>query len=244
MKTKKFSQWAIDFNKSLLTIQEQIKIKLPAGYQLMNPFIKGKALAISNDFYDLFYNDELPRKIILGINPGRHGAGLTGVPFTDSKQLSKLNIDARGIKSFEPSAVFIYRIIEKFCSEKQTAVKKFYQKFYFNSPLPLGLLQKNKKGNWVNANYYDNLKLQKSVEPIIQYAMLEYQKMPIDRNCCYCLGQGKNYQYLQKWNQKYQIFGKIIPLAHPRYVMQYKFKEIEFYQKDYLHKLGWSASLD
>jgi hypothetical protein len=234
---KKFSQWAIDFNQGLLKIQEKIKLQLPEGYQLMNPFLNGEALAISESFYRLFYDDSFKRKIIFGINPGRHGAGLTGVPFTDSKHLASINIDARGIKSFEPSSVFIYQVIEKFSTKENSGAKNFFQKFYINSPLPLGLLQKNQKGNLVNANYYDNKNLQKSVEPMIEYTMLQYQKMPIDTEICYCLGQGKNYQYLQKWNKQNQIFKNIIPLAHPRYIMQYKHQELESYKEDYLKKL-------
>lgn len=232
MKEELFSHKAIAFNKKLLTIQKQIISKLPAGYQLMNPFLKGQALAISSDFYRLFYQDHYQRKIILGINPGRHGAGQTGVPFTDSKKLQQLNINTRNIQSFEPSAVFIYQVIAQF-----GGAKKFYQKFYFNSPLPLGLLQKNKKGNLVNANYYDNKKIQESVKPMIDYAMQEYHKMSLDKKIAYCLGQGKNYQFLEKYNKQHHLFEKIIPLAHPRYIMQYKFSQMADYQKDYLEKL-------
>ena len=232
-KKRLFSAETIAFNKNLFHIQEKIKVKLPPNYRLMNPFIKGEAFAISSDFYHLFYEDHYKRKIIFGINPGRHGAGQTGVPFTDSKKLEQLGISARNIKSFEPSSVFIYQVIESF-----GGAKKFYQKFYFNSPLPLGILRKNEKNNWVNANYYDSILLQKSVEPIINYTMQTYQKMSIERKICYCLGQGKNYQYLVKWNKKNQFFEEIIPLAHPRYIMQYRFSKIENYKADYLKKLN------
>ena len=34
-------------------------------------------------FYTKYYSDTSPRTLLLGINPGRYGASLTGVGFTD-----------------------------------------------------------------------------------------------------------------------------------------------------------------
>lgn len=228
-----YADHAIAFNRTLLNIQERIAIRLPDGYQLMNPFATGQALAISTDFYRQFYTDNGVRRIILGINPGRHGAGLTGVPFTDSKQLSLLGIDPRGIRSFEPSAAFIYRVIAQF-----GGAAAFYRRFYINSPLPLGLSRTNSKGNTVNANYYDSDALQHATAPLIDYAMDAYRHMPIDTSVAYCLGQGKNYRFMERWNRQRQLFGTLIPLAHPRYVMQYRFKSMDEYITDYMGKLG------
>ena len=44
------------------------------------------------DFYNKFYSDSKPRNLILGINPGRLGAGATGIPFTDTKRLRECGI--------------------------------------------------------------------------------------------------------------------------------------------------------
>lgn len=224
-----FSEHAIALNRALVNIAAEVPLALPAGYRLMNPFASGEALTISVDFYRAFYNDRHPRRLIFGINPGRHGAGLTGVPFTDSKKLAHLGIDARGIKSFEPSSVFIYEVIAAF-----GGAESFFREFYINSPLPLGLLRRNEKDHWVNANYYDTRPLTASVTPLIDYAMARYLAMPIDREVCYCLGQGKNYQFLQRWNRERRIFRAIHPLPHPRYVMQYRFAEKERYRRDYI----------
>ena len=78
-----FADKVIAFNKSL-----QFKGKLPPGIRVMNPFRENKdSLAVSSAFYKKYYSDNNRRHIILGINPGRFGAGLTGVAcFTGSRK--------------------------------------------------------------------------------------------------------------------------------------------------------------
>ena len=175
-------------------------------------------------FYRQFYNDNNTRKLILGINPGRHGAGLTGVPFTDTPQLTNLGIDSKGIDTKEVSAVFIYKMIHALGGEKD-----FYKQFYINSPLPLGLLIKNDKNNWVNANYYDTKELTQATLPFIEDTLRQFEAMSLNLSTVYCLGQGKNFTFLNKLNKTHQCFGAIIPLPHPRYVMQYKSRKINEY---------------
>jgi hypothetical protein len=54
----------------------------------MNPYKEEElAMRISSEFYRKYYSDENKRHLILGINPGRFGGGVTGVPFTDPKRL-------------------------------------------------------------------------------------------------------------------------------------------------------------
>ena len=61
---------------------------LPQGIRIMNPFREyTQTMGIVDTFYHKYYNDNEPRFIILGINPGRFGGGLTGIPFTDPKRL-------------------------------------------------------------------------------------------------------------------------------------------------------------
>src|SRR5437870_2996448 len=102
---KTFADKVIAFNK-----QVHFSGKLPPGIRIMNPFAEDESiLEISSAFYKKFYDDSQPRHLILGINPGRFGAGVTGVPFTDSKRLrTECGIDYRGKETHEPSSVFIY----------------------------------------------------------------------------------------------------------------------------------------
>ena len=230
-----FADYAVALNQKILTESVKKLITLIAPYKILNPFEKGEAIVLSEAFYNKYYADKKKRTIIFGINPGRHGAGLTGIPFTDSKKLENiLQIDPRGIRCHEPSATFIYDVILAFGGPI-----KFFKNFFFQSPFPLCLVQKNNKGNWCNANYYDNQKLLKNLLPMIDFTMNYYSRMPIRRNLAYCLGQGKNFQFLKKWNEKKNLFKNIIPLPHPRYIVQYqsKLKDqfIDLYLKNFGH---------
>ena len=80
---------------------------------VLNPFedaspAQGQALS---DFYHTFYGDNKPRNLILGINPGRLGAGATGIPFTDTKRLVECGISFDAFTTHEPSSVFVYEAI-------------------------------------------------------------------------------------------------------------------------------------
>ena len=227
MKTS-FAQQVINFNHSL-----QFTDNLPKGFEVMNPYQNQKTALVSDSFYKKFYCDHNLRHLILGINPGRHGAGVTGIPFTDSKRLqSCCAIDPQGLKTHEPSSVFIYRLIEEFGGAKQ-----FYAKFYFNSPSPLGFLRHNSLGNLVNANYYDSPALIAATENFINTCMNKLLQMPLHKDKVWCLGIGKNYQMLRKMNNKYNWFKQLIPLEHPRFIMQYKSKQIDKYIRKFIQEL-------
>lgn len=230
---RSFADYAIAFNRKLSKLPLPF---LPEAYRMMNPFCEGLALPISTDFYRKYYSDHKKRRMIFGINPGRHGAGLTGVPFTDTRYLKQsLNIEPRNLRSYELSAVFMYKLIERYGGPK-----KFYQDFYINSPLPLGLLRVKPDGKAVNANYYESPDLSQSVQGMIKMSMQAYIKIPLlDRTVAFCLGQGQNYSYLEKLNKlsEAQYFCKLVALAHPRYIMQYRRKYIEEHIADMLKVL-------
>ena len=81
--TKNLSELIIDFNRRL-----SYTGKLPPGFQVLNPYLDNpETIDVMTKFYNKYYNDSAGRKFIVGINPSRHGAGVTGVPFTDTKRL-------------------------------------------------------------------------------------------------------------------------------------------------------------
>ncbi len=219
------------YAKKILTFLKGLHIteKLPAGVQAMNPYQNEETFRLCRQFYTKYYNDIYPRTIILGINPGRFGAGLTGIPFTDPMKLE----DECGIKNIFPkkrelSADFIYQMIHAFGGKQ-----KFYAQFYFGSVSPLGFVKGGK-----NLNYYDDPKLQKAVLPFILKALRDQVAFGLNTEVAYCLGEGMNYAFLSKLNEQHGFFKRLIPLSHPRFIMQYKRKQIDYYLNDYLSKLS------
>jgi hypothetical protein len=202
-------------------------VALPAEVQVMNPFVNKDTKQVCELFYNRFYNDHKPRKFIIGINPGRFGGGVTGIPFTDPIRLkSKLNIDNDWPLKQELSSAFIYDMIEAYGD-----VEEFYGQFYFTSLSPLGFTKHGK-----NLNYYDDKELIKTIIPFAADSMqqqLAWAKKPI----AFCLGEGANYKFVNKFNEQYGFFQKIVPLAHPRFIMQYKLKSKQAYIDKYLEAL-------
>jgi len=223
----------MSFAERVIAFNDQLSIKSnpPPGIRIMNPFSdSSEARELSATFYRKYYNDNNRRRIILGINPGRHGAGLTGIPFTDTKRLiQNCGINVMNLESHEVSSVFIYRMIDAF-----GGVEKFYNRYYINSVCPLGFVRINPGGREVNFNYYDSVELTETVSEFILESLRKQIEIGIDTDHAFCLGAGKNFKYLDKLNKEYKLFGEIIPLDHPRYIIQYKSKDIELYVKKYL----------
>src|SRR5690349_11547613 len=80
--------------------------------EVMNPFRDPAAMEVTRAFYERFYNDQKERWMIVGINPGRFGGGVTGIPFTDPIRLQReCGIFNSWPKKQELSSVFIYEMI-------------------------------------------------------------------------------------------------------------------------------------
>ncbi len=226
-----FADRIIGFNETL-----DFSGTLPGGIRIMNPFRDNEnILPISSAFYQKYYNDQRPRHLILGINPGRFGAGVTGIPFTDPKRLiERCGLAYPGELKHEPSSVFVYEMIDAFGGPVA-----FYEKFYINSVCPLGFTVTGKNGKEVNCNYYDFLPadLPAVPDPVYDFIVDNIQKqiaMGIETDICFCFGNGKNEKFLRKLNDEYHFFGQVIALEHPRFVMQYKAMSKQFYIDKYL----------
>ena len=222
-----FAKKAIRFNRQLCYAGNP----LPPGIRMMNPFTESdQPLLIAEKFYQKYYNDDKPRHLILGINPGRFGAGLTGIPFTDPKRLeSECQIGYTGKQTHEPSSVFIYEMIHAY-----GGAETFYRDFYINSICPLGLTSVDAKGREKNYNYYDSGELREAVRSFIIENIRTLIAMGVRREICFCFGTGENEKFLTKLNREFSFFEKIISLEHPRYIMQYKHNEKNDYIDKYL----------
>lgn len=205
----------------------QFPFDLPQAVEVMHPFVDPETARIVRIFYDKYYSDSNSRYCIIGINPGRFGGGVTGIPFTDPIRLEKeCGINNNWQRKQELSSVFVYDMITTF-----GGVEAFYNKFYFTAVSPLGFIRAGK-----NLNYYDDKVL---IDKIIPFAVECFRlqiSWGLETSVAFCLGEGTNYKFLSRLNMTYKLFDKIIPLSHPRFIMQYKLKTKDNYINKYLQE--------
>ncbi|MFK5856703.1 MAG: DUF4918 family protein, partial [Bacteroidota bacterium] len=206
----------------------EISGKLPSEVSVLNPYKNNAVIDICEKFYNKYYNDSNGRILIVGINPGRFGAGITGIPFTDPVVLeNECNIKNDFDKRSEISSEFIYKLITATGS-----ISSFYKRFYIGSVSPLGFMKNGK-----NFNYYDSKELMKSLKPFIVSNLIKQIGLGINSRKCFCLGQGKNFEYLKFLNIELNLFDEIVPLPHPRWVMQYRRKKLDSIISEVVSKL-------
>lgn len=210
---------------------------LPEGFRLINPFTgeqKEKVHEVVAAFYDKYYWDSRPRKIILGSSPARRGTAVTGVPFEDASRLYiETGIALEDFYINKASSNFLYDVMDLY-----GGCEKFYSDYYMNFVCPLGIVRKTIKGKEVNCNYYENKELMNSLDKFIISRLETQISWNFDRSVCLCIGSGENYQYLSRLNDSKHYFKKIIPLEHPRYIMQYNSRNKSYYIDKYLAALN------
>lgn len=215
-----WGQHIIDYYKNLSPPKP-----LPDDIEWLHPQLSPEVMDVVNQFYTKYYSDNRPRTILLGINPGRYGAGVTGVNFTAPRQLNRYCQITHPFKDqSELSAEFIYDMIQSYGGPEL-----FYKDYFIGSVCPLGFVQHGK-----NLNYYDSKPLLDAVESFIVKGIENLLDFPYNNKVVYCIGGEKNYKYLNKFNQEHKWFKTIEVLPHPRYIMQYKRKMKEQYLSDYL----------
>ena len=227
--SESFGDKVIHFNKEL-----NFTGALPEGFQVLNPYMDNpETMEVMKQFYKKFYSDTEQRKFIVGINPSRHGAGVTGVPFTDTKRLESIcGIKMDSAHTHEISSVFMYDMIQEF-----GGASAFYKQFYINSPFPLAIVRKTKEGNWLNANYYDDSNLFEMVKDFMILTLRNHISLGLDTSEVYVLGK-KNALFIQKLNKEAHLFDHLKVLEHPRYIQQYKSKEKQIYIDKYILTLN------
>jgi hypothetical protein len=222
------------FADKVIEFLKQLKINkpLPGDVEVLNPYLNDETFAVSKQFYLKYYNDNASRTLILGINPGRFGGGTTGIPFTDPIKLENLcHIKNNLPKKPELSADYIYYMIGHYGGPE-----KFYKKFYFSAVSPLGFTKHGK-----NLNYYDIKELKESLSDFILESLKKQLAFGIHSKVCYCLGEGENYKFIHQLNARHKFFEQVVPLAHPRFIMQYRRKKLDEYVAEYLKKLEEST---
>lgn len=201
---------------------------LPKGIDVLFPQQSPVVMKVVKKFFKKFYNNTRARHLIFGINPGRFGAGITGINFTAPKQLKEnCGINHPFKLSTELSAEFIYEVIKQY-----GGVNKFYSNWYIGAVCPLGFVKDGK-----NINYYDDKKLQKAVTPFIIDSINKQLSFGFKTDFCICVGGEKNFKFLSALNNEQHWFKEIIPLPHPRFILQYRRRQKENYVRLYLSAL-------
>jgi len=201
---------------------------IPNGIEIINPYETDDVKEIVKKFYSKFYNDEQERLFIIGINPGRFGGGLSGIAFTDPVALREYcRIENTFGDRKELSSKFVYTVINQI-----GGVKKFFSRVFLTALYPFAII-KNKK----NYNYYDEKSLSDLLRLDMAQNIREQIKFGARRDFAILLGK-KNADYFFPINEEYKFFRKIVVLEHPRYIMQYKLKQIDNYIKKYLDAIN------
>lgn len=222
--TKTFAEEVVEFKRNL-----HYSGNLPEDFQVLNPYLDNpETMIVMEKFYQKYYNDSHQRKFLIGINPSRHGAGVTGVPFTDTKRLEAVcGIKMESAHTHEVSSVFMYDMIGQY-----GGAEEFYKEVYINSPFPLAIVRKS-KGSWINANYYDDKELFKDVKDFMIDSLKKHITLNLDTSEVFILGK-KNADFISKLNKETNLFEKMTVLEHPRYIQQYKSKEKQLYIDKYI----------
>ena len=232
----------------LIEFYQNIKppANLPKGIEVLFPQKDNQVIELVKKFFEKYYNNEHPRRLMLGINPGRFGAGITGVNFTGPKQLKEeCGIDHHLKLTSELSAEFIYEMINA-----HGGVNTFYQNWFIGAVCPLGFVTSaikkptpspskggdatHKAHGGKNINYYDDKKLQEAVTPFIIDCINKLVGIGFHTDKCLCIGGEKNYKFLSGLNNDHQWFREIVPLPHPRFILQYRRKQKDQYIQQYL----------
>lgn len=213
-----YAKRILDFHFSLAPT-----IPLPAGVNWLIPYTSSEVQRVMRIFYQRYYDDNRKRTFLLGINPGRFGAGVTGIPFTDPIRLHEIGIPNTFPKKPELSSAFVYAMIEA-CGGPEV----FYGKYHITSLSPLGLLKEGK-----NYNYYDEPGLLRAIEPFIIKNIDTQIAFGALRDVVFCLGQGQNTAHLVRLNDRYRWWKRVVALPHPRWIMQYRRSEMEAYLSVY-----------
>jgi hypothetical protein len=202
--------------------------KLPSGVKILNPYVNDNVKSVVKEFYQEFYNDNRKRIYILGINPGRFGGGLTGLSFTDPVALKiYCGINNQLRNKEELSSKFVYEVINHF-----GGVNNFFSNYFLSAVFPLALIKDGK-----NYNYYDDKKLLSFLKLHLTQSLKAQFDFGADSRVVICLGK-KNAEYLKILNDELKLFSKIEVLDHPRFIMQYRKKKINYYINQYINALN------
>ncbi|HBB26237.1 MAG TPA: DUF4918 domain-containing protein, partial [Bacteroidetes bacterium] len=166
-----------------------VGVELPADVQVLRPYTDPEVRRVLRLMCRKYYAGGHPRVGVWGINPGRFGAGVTGLSFTDPWAVAHdLGIPTTLEGRRELSAEFISRVIAAY-----GGAQKFYRDVYMSALCPLGFTRHD-----VNINFYDDVQLAKTIRPKIIEWMSQALDAGVRRDVTIVLGAGKLRSFMEK----------------------------------------------
>jgi Domain of unknown function (DUF4918) len=203
----------------------RLEIDLPEGYSVMTPYDTVEVRSILEQFAKRYQHDDRPRLGLWGINPGRFGAGVTGLSFTDPYALvHQLDINTSLQGRRELSAEFISAVIDAY-----GGAAPFYRDVVLTAFSPLGFVQ-----NSVNINFYDHRGLEQAIVPFVLRHIEAMAKAHVRTDTFVVLGVGKLRRFAEKYVIPVVKPSCVVYLDHPRFIMQYRRKFMTDYVQRYL----------
>ncbi|MGA0834247.1 MAG: uracil-DNA glycosylase family protein [Candidatus Kapaibacteriota bacterium] len=203
-------------------------VPLPRGFTVLDPYRDQAVVDVVQQFCARYYAGNHARVPIWGINPGRFGAGITGLSFTDPYALQHdLGLITSIAGRREPSAEYVYRVISAYGGPKT-----FYHDVYMSALSPLGFIK-----NGVNINFYDDPALTRNIVPFVVECMRTQMSMGLRDDVCVVLGSGKLKAFMEKYIRPEISYSTVHYLEHPRYIMQYRRSQMGAYVQRYVDTL-------
>lgn len=193
-----------------------IREVLPKDFHVLRPYTNPEVQRIVHNMCKKYYTGVQQRIAVWGINPGRFGAGVTGLSFTDPYAVKhSLGIATTLEGRRELSAEFIQDVIEAYGGPGD-----FYRSLFLTALCPLGFVK-----NGVNINFYDDVDLQRRLTPSIFHWIQQQIAFGVRTDNTVVLGTGKLRTFFEKHIRTQCGFQNVAYLEHPRYIMQYRRKE-------------------
>lgn len=198
--------------------------KVPRGVKVMNPYQDKRVRGYLRAFLERFFEDAESRTLVFGINPGRLGAGITGVTFTDPVALADFcGIPNHMPRKREPSSVFIYDFIHA-----MGGPAAFYRSYFLSALCPLGFTRDDN-----NLNYYDDARLARAVTPFIVRSIERHIAFGGRTDAVIIIGAGTNLRFFEALNAEHRFFSRVLSVEHPRFIQQYRYKTRDQYLLKY-----------
>ncbi len=192
--------------------------------KILSDFIDNKNNII--EFHKKYVEPNSPKIVICGINPGRNGAGLTGIPFIDFESLSNMLPDINK-KDREQSANFFFSVIQQF------GIETFYKYFYVTNISWFGFSRIDKSKN---VNYYE-----KDISTEIAICLIDKFVEEMDLiNPDYIIPLSKTVLYeLESLKNQQKIRAEIgTCLNHPSWIVTYRRKDVITWRQKYVDTLS------